>query len=136
MRQNRHELADFIKFARSKGLGWKTNYLLDNSNHPRNYQRLRISDHSFYSLKMKVLHKYLFQTCPVPFSHMYVTFDGDVILCSLDWQRQGVVGNLRSSTLEKIWNSRLYNGLRKKMIKKTYADVECCRGCTNTRLSV
>jgi radical SAM protein with 4Fe4S-binding SPASM domain len=135
-RQNKDEVPEFIEFAKSKRLGWRTNYLLNISNNIKLYNRLSISSHSWYSLKMRFLYRYVYQTCPFPFTRMCVVFNGDVILCCQDWLRKVVVGNVATTSLEQIWNCDFMNRLREKMIRKEFEDIEICRDCTNTRLAV
>jgi len=135
-RQNKDELPEFIEFARSKRLGWRTNYLLNISNNILSYNQLSIPYHSWYSIKMRLLYRYLYQTCPLPFTRMCIVFNGDVILCCQDWQRKTVAGNVASTSLQQIWNSSLMNGLRENLSRKIYGDIESCRECTNARLTM
>jgi radical SAM protein with 4Fe4S-binding SPASM domain len=135
-RQNKDELPEFIEFAKSKRLGWRTNYLLNISNNIKLYDQLSISPRSWYSIKMRLLYKFAYSTCPFPFTRMCVAFNGDVILCCQDWLRKVVVGNVATNSLEQIWNSSLMNRLREKMVKKKYEDIESCLDCTNARLSL
>ena len=43
---------------------------------------------------------------------LHVLFNGDVILCCMDWQRSVVVGNLREQTIEQLWHSDAYRRVR------------------------
>ncbi|MBU1864369.1 MAG: SPASM domain-containing protein [Candidatus Omnitrophica bacterium] len=44
---------------------------------------------------------------------IHILFNGDVILCCMDWKREVVVGNVREQTIEEIWNSKQYGEIRK-----------------------
>jgi len=44
---------------------------------------------------------------------IHILFNGDVVLCCMDWKRKVVLGNVRSQSIEKIWNSRKYEAVRK-----------------------
>jgi hypothetical protein len=96
---------------------------------------LAYSDISWYSFKMRLLYKYVYQVCPFPFTRMCVAYNGDVIICCQDWLRAGVLGNMASVSLEKIWNSPFFDILRGKMIQKQYAEIITCKNCTNAILS-
>ena len=134
-RLNKNEVAEFIEFAKSKGLGWRTNYLLNISNNLKFYNQLSVPGRSWYSFKMRLLYKYVYQVCPFPFTRMCVAYNGDVILCCQDWLRTCVLGNIASVSLEKIWNSPFFDILRGKMIQKQYAEIIARKNCTNAILS-
>jgi radical SAM protein with 4Fe4S-binding SPASM domain len=65
---------------------------------------------------------------------MNILFNGDVILCCNDWNRDNVVGNVNNESLEQIWNSAAMNHLREKIIKKRYHEIKACAQCTMAQL--
>ena len=68
--------------------------------------------------------------CRMPFYQMGVLFNGDVIICSRDWRRATIVGNLKNSTLRQIWNSEKMNEIRRLIWKKQYNRIAACEGCS------
>jgi MoaA/NifB/PqqE/SkfB family radical SAM enzyme len=135
-RRNKDEFPEFIEFADSKELGWRTNYLMNIADNVKSYNQLSISDRSWYSIKMRLLYKYIYTVCPLPFSRMCVLFNGDVIICCQDWLRKVVVGNVMRDSLERIWNSILMNRIRENLIIKQYDGISICRACTNNLLTL
>ncbi len=64
--------------------------------------------------------------CIYPWIHQYVNPDGSVLPCCVaDHHRH--LGNVRSNTLEEIWNSEGYKNIRKKMLAGESCDE--CKGC-------
>jgi len=37
-----------------------------------------------------------------------IAFNGDVVLCCMDWRRQEVLGNVREQRIEEVWQSPAY----------------------------
>jgi radical SAM protein with 4Fe4S-binding SPASM domain len=71
--------------------------------------------------------------CHLPFCHMNILFNGDVIICCHDWNRATVVGNVRTSSLREIWNSEKMNETRRLILRKRYEQLDSCRGCSIAR---
>ncbi len=44
---------------------------------------------------------------------IHILFNGDVVLCCMDWRREVVLGNVRERTIEEIWNGSRYDEIRK-----------------------
>ncbi|KPK99043.1 MAG: hypothetical protein AMJ95_01110 [Omnitrophica WOR_2 bacterium SM23_72] len=75
--------------------------------------------------------------CSLPTKHsplrlMPILFNGDVLLCCMDWRREIVVGNLNTQNIAEIWNSKLYKGILDKIYfgKKSNNNFLCTR-CIN-----
>jgi radical SAM protein with 4Fe4S-binding SPASM domain len=45
-------------------------------------------------------------TCPYPFFTMTVTSKGKCLMCCFDWSSQTIVGDVNTSSVKNIWNSR------------------------------
>jgi len=73
--------------------------------------------------------------CYLPFYKMFIDWNGNVLVCCNDWGRQGVVGNLNSSSIEDIWISEemtqyrmfLKNGDRKGVSPCKYCNINGTR---------
>jgi radical SAM protein with 4Fe4S-binding SPASM domain len=68
--------------------------------------------------------------CELPFCQMNILFNGDVIVCCHDWNRAIVVGNVRTSSLREIWNSKKMNEIRRLILKKRYVQIKTCKECS------
>jgi MoaA/NifB/PqqE/SkfB family radical SAM enzyme len=47
-----------------------------------------------------------------PLRYMAVHFNGEVVLCCYDWQREILLGNLNQSSIRDIWNSKKFQDVR------------------------
>lgn len=71
--------------------------------------------------------------CHVPFYEMSILFNGDVLICSEDWNRATVLGNVTTQSLKEVWNSEKANEIRRLLLKKKFDKLDSCRGCSLAR---
>lgn len=67
--------------------------------------------------------------CHIPFYHMSILFNGDVICCQ-DWNRAIIVGNIRTNSLREVWNSEKMNEIRRLILRKRYNQINMCQECS------
>jgi radical SAM protein with 4Fe4S-binding SPASM domain len=56
-----------------------------------------------------------------------VLWDGRVSLCCADFDGRNVLGDLRTSTIEQVWNSKPYRAVRRQHLES--GGPEICRSC-------
>jgi radical SAM protein with 4Fe4S-binding SPASM domain len=61
---------------------------------------------------------------------MYVAWNGDVLLCCMDWRRQVVLGNLREQTIREVWNGEKYRRFRRLQEQQRVSELALCNVCT------
>jgi radical SAM protein with 4Fe4S-binding SPASM domain len=66
--------------------------------------------------------------CHLPFSKMFIDWDGSVLLCANDWSKKSVVGNINEDTIEDIWMNDRYRQYR-EMLLEGRRDAEPCNKC-------
>jgi radical SAM protein with 4Fe4S-binding SPASM domain len=64
--------------------------------------------------------------CMMPFVHMYLNTDGNVLPCCTA-QYTHPVGNVRTHTIKEIWNNKEYKEIRRKIVNKE--PVDHCKNC-------
>ena len=64
----------------------------------------------------------------------YILSDGTVVLCCKDWAGYSALGNVNEESLQSIWNSTEYRGLRDNISHGRFADCEVCRRCISDSL--
>lgn len=57
------------------------------------------------------------QVCVQPFKLLCVAANGDVMPCSVDWKRALLLGNIKETSLQNIWNGRKMKSLRCALLK-------------------
>jgi radical SAM protein with 4Fe4S-binding SPASM domain len=68
--------------------------------------------------------------CPIPFYQANILFNGDVIICSHDWERQVVLGNVREQSLASVWNSEHANRIRRAWLRHRERNLPSCVHCS------
>ncbi len=58
------------------------------------------------------------KSCYYPFYMLKIDFNGDVIICTHDWKKEGKIGNINKDTIFKIWTNNHIKSVRKKLANK------------------
>ena len=72
--------------------------------------------------------------CHYPFYKMFVDWDGEVIFCANDWQKERKVGNLAKHRLRDVWLGEELNVIRKRLIKGDRSESPCNKCTVNGQL--
>lgn len=72
--------------------------------------------------------------CVYLWKAMFIHWNGDVVICCLDFNRKVVFGNAGNETLEKIWTNNKYQHVRKLHLDNTLTTIPICDKCTSNRL--
>lgn len=67
--------------------------------------------------------------CPQFWKRVTINMHGDVRFCVEDWRNQGLVGNLRDTTIQEIWTSQLYTQFRELHASGRWNDMTMCEHC-------
>lgn len=74
--------------------------------------------------------------CAQLFHRMFIMWDGVVIPCCVDNDRELVMGNAGKEKLKDIWHNEKYESLRKPHVRGRYYEVPLCRKCPVPVLSL
>jgi len=64
-----------------------------------------------------------------PTERMHILCNGDVIFCCQDWSHSLKCGNIFESSIEDIWNGKIYNILRKNLFAGDGLAPDLCKNC-------
>ena len=67
--------------------------------------------------------------CPEVFGKLSVNWDGTISACCGDYDNKMLVGDVKESSLEKIWHSPKMNYYRKMLKEMRHSELELCRNC-------
>jgi len=56
--------------------------------------------------------------CYYPFYQIIIDYDGSVLLCTHDWGRHLILGNIKDSSILDIWNSEVAKKVRTALARK------------------
>ncbi|NQT31195.1 MAG: SPASM domain-containing protein [Deltaproteobacteria bacterium] len=137
--QNESEVYEATRYWRERGVSTKVSGVTNRAGILENYEKLRPKAGydsgsgpaaGWRRLKGGVRHAL---GCHVPFYEMNVLFNGDVLICSEDWNRTTVVGNVATQSLKEIWNSEKANENRRLLLKKKFEQLDSCKECCMAR---
>lgn len=75
--------------------------------------------------------------CYIPFYKAIVDWNGDVLLCSKDWQRlEKGLSNIHITSFSELWTSERYNHIRKTLLKGNRSEIPACKHCDVNGLRV
>ncbi|MFH1589019.1 MAG: SPASM domain-containing protein [archaeon] len=75
---------------------------------------------------MNYYHILLKECCEALHAH---SFDGKVILCCQDWKKEYILGDLRTNSIQDIWNSKEYKSIRRRIYGEEIPVPELCQKC-------
>lgn len=66
--------------------------------------------------------------CFYPFYQVVVNYDGAVLLCTHDWGKKLIVGNLRDKSIHELWDSPIIQRVRRSLAKadRNFAPCNVC----------
>lgn len=70
-----------------------------------------------------------YRVCDRPFYKMYIAYDGNVILCSSDWKRSTIVGNVEADGIYQVWHSDKQDEIRKWILHCNWIKLPNCGQC-------
>ena len=75
--------------------------------------------------------------CFIPFYKAMIDWNGNVLLCSKDWQRnEKGLGNILDTPFPELWTSKRYMTVRKKLLDKDRKSISACKHCDVNGLRV
>lgn len=75
--------------------------------------------------------------CYIPFYKAMIDWNGDVLLCSKDWQRnEKGLGNIKDIPFPELWTSKRFTHIRKRLLDKDRKAITACKHCDVNGLRV
>ena len=133
VKPNEHQIEDAKRLTKELGVDeikFKTaqvyNYENGNELIPDNiaYSRYKKNANGTYSIKNKLLNQ-----CWRMWSGCVITWDGLVVPCCFDKDAKHRLGNLKETSLKKVWQSEEYNYFRASILNSR-KDIDICSNCT------
>jgi radical SAM protein with 4Fe4S-binding SPASM domain len=67
--------------------------------------------------------------CAIMWYVLVINWNGEVTVCSVDWDTEIMIGNANKQTLHQIWNSRKIKEVRRSHIDKKFDKYRVCKDC-------
>jgi radical SAM protein with 4Fe4S-binding SPASM domain len=75
------------------------------------------------------IEKPLLRPCYIPSYKTMIDWNGNMLLCSHDWSKQTIFGNINETDISKIWNSDNFISMRKELIAGNRHLFKACSKC-------
>lgn len=82
--------------------------------------QMKNATHSILPLNEKMT-----DTCNYPAYSFFLDYNGDVLMCSHDWGKKNILGNLNKNTLKEIWLNEISTSSRMKLISSDRSISPC-----------
>ena len=69
-------------------------------------------------------------TCRRPFHTMVLTWEGQSVICCVDYKREVKLGNVHEQSIYEIWNGPWATQLRKEYLALEFKNLPTCAKCT------
>lgn len=67
--------------------------------------------------------------CYLPFYKMFIDWNGDALVCSEDWARKGILGNIHKTSIKEIWLGDEIIDYRNKLASGLRSGKSPCKNC-------
>ncbi|MCC6585165.1 MAG: glycosyltransferase [Bryobacterales bacterium] len=116
----RGEIVDNIRYWQSRGVQSGSSPLVNRAGNVKNFTELNYKPVGDGQVRL----------CDLLFHKMYIGYNGDVLLCCMDWRRKVVLGNVRKQSLREVWNGEPYRRYRQLQIESRANELDLCKDCT------
>lgn len=130
-KDNASEIQEFIEYWHKRGVRTIVSQINNRSGDLQNYDALQFNreDISVDDGLRKGFWGKIIRCCPKVLTTMNILWNGDVILCCSDYQKKLILGNIKNTTIKRIWNSNKYQEIRRLLYYKQYKKIPVCREC-------
>lgn len=70
------------------------------------------------------------EVCPFPFYTLTIHADLNVSICHMDWNKKGLIGNVKTETLQEMWRGQRLRDFQLTHIRRKRCELEACKDCT------
>jgi MoaA/NifB/PqqE/SkfB family radical SAM enzyme len=70
-----------------------------------------------------------YTTCTRLFKQAYIMFNGDLVLCCVDYSREQVLGNITNSSIYEVWNGPVATQIRRLYLGHEFDRLPLCGNC-------
>ncbi len=116
----RGEIAENVRYWQSRGVQSGSSPFVNRAGNVRNFDELNYRAHSAQPARL----------CELLYRKMYIGYNGDVLLCCMDWRRRVVLGNVRECSLREIWLGERYQHYRQLHEEGRVDELELCSTCS------
>jgi radical SAM protein with 4Fe4S-binding SPASM domain len=131
-KDNVEELEEFKQFWNKKRISVQVTDLRNRSGDLTSFDDIRLQNvnNIFFGNILNYFLKKLVKGCSTPLTTFNILSNGDVILCCDDFSNKLILGNVKDTSIQDIWNSKQYKKIREMLFKGDYENIPACRTCS------
>ena len=131
-RANIHEFKDFKKYWLKKGLPTLSFTINNRSGDVPNFEKFQLQTPKKNIRYLFKLHAFKIMTkcCISLLAEFNILWNGDVILCSNDFSKKMIMGNINDSSIKEIWNGPKYQTIRDLHSAGEFKKIPVCSNCS------
>lgn len=114
------EIEENIRYWQSRGVQSGSSPLVNRAGNVKN----------FVELNYKTVAPKPVRLCDLLYRKMYIGYNGDALLCCMDWRRKVVLGNVGRQSIREIWQGEPYQRYRRLHEEGRVAELSLCNDCT------
>lgn len=114
------EIEENIRYWQSRGVQSGSSPLANRAGNVKN----------FVELNYKTIAPKPVRLCDLLYRKMYIGYNGDALLCCMDWRRKVVLGNVGRQSIREIWQGEPYQRYRRFHEEGRVAELSLCNDCT------
>ena len=127
---NKNEIKEGVRYWHSKGVESRCVGLSNRCGSLKErYDMLKPNLSKIKGIKSQAI-KIFYAECTLPFFNFCILFNGEVILCCNDWERNVILGNVRKNSIAEIFNSAYLGDVRRKIIEGKHREIFHCKHCS------
>jgi radical SAM protein with 4Fe4S-binding SPASM domain len=116
----RGEIVENIRYWRSRGVESGSSPLVNRAGNVANFAELNYKPVAPRPVRL----------CDLLYRKMYIGYNGDALLCCMDWRRKVVLGNVAQQSVREIWQGERYQHYRRLHEEGRVEELELCGDCT------
>jgi radical SAM protein with 4Fe4S-binding SPASM domain len=136
-KENYHELNDFKKYWKQKGIATEIGVVNNRAGAVSNFNAIRLQQRNIPFQYRLVQNMWLLFTkgCYNLANSFNILYNGDVIMCCNDYHKKTILGNVLNTSIQEIWTNKKYQSLRETIFKKDFGNNPECQSCSVIRYS-
>lgn len=114
------EIEENIRYWQSRGVQSGSSPLVNRAGNVQNFDELNYQPVNDKPVRL----------CELLYHKMYIGYNGDVLLCCMDWRRRVVLGNVGEQSIREIWQGEKYEHYRRLHEEGRIGELDLCSTCS------
>ncbi len=134
-KQNYHELNDFKRYWKKKGINTEIGVVNNRAGAVINFEDIGLIHRNipFQYKLIQNMWQLLTGGCYHLANSFNILYDGNVIMCCNDYIKKTILGNVTKNSIKEIWTSTRYQSIREAIFRRDFEQISECQNCSEIR---